>query len=80
MFILCFRINNCVGETNRWLFVQLVLYATLMSSSALCLLLYSGYMLPPCDLHKDMVVQLLLRLVDTPALPLSLSYLCNAIT
>ena len=56
MFILCFRINNCVGETNRWLFVQLVLYATLMSSSALCLLLYSGYILPPCDLHKDMVV------------------------
>ena len=49
------RVNNCVGEGNRWVFVQLVLYAMLMSGTALLLLLYSRYLLPACLQHQNMV-------------------------
>ena len=49
-----YRINNCVGEENRYLFLQLVFYAFLLSFTTLLLHIWNMYYAVPCQLC-DMV-------------------------
>lgn len=49
----CPWINNCVGEDNRFAFVQLVMYAALLSMSALAFLFLNNYYWPQLEMYKD---------------------------
>ena len=42
------RINNCVGEGNQWVFMQLVLWAFAMSGMALVMNVMNIWYLDPC--------------------------------
>ena len=46
-FIFCgFRINNCVGEDNHYAFLQLTVYAALMSGWVFIMLMLDFYYWP----------------------------------